>query len=462
MGIAALELNDRAMALAVDGQVRGIASGVALRDGSGAESVEGLTRLRVAPDSVSSRHWSDIANSRRASPSAVAAARNDLASRLRAAGEGALLHLIAPPRFTSSALSQVLALARLQNARIGAFVDSAALAVAALGLRRTALVIDLGLQHIGVARVQIELDGKEPVAHRRKALVGERGGWLNLQELWLDLVSEAMVRRTRFDPLHEGATEQKLFDALPAATQRAAHDGEAEVRVESGGQMFAVTLTRDQFAVPAQPVYRELLGILHELRPAGVPLAIVAPQTLLDLPGLRAMLDVFAGCELHAVPDGAVAAAWSERAAEHTAQAASSGVRLLRRVPMAAIASNASIARTLALGSANAVEVAPTHLLHGGQALSLGAAPLEIGRDTRVRGVVLPDGLAGVSRRHCTLRPVAGAVVLIDHSRFGTFVNGERVANRVRLRAGDVLRIGDPGIELNLIAVGGHGATPTS
>ena len=59
----------------------------------------------------------------------------------------------------------------------------------------------------------------------------------------------------------------------------------------------------------------------------------------------------------------------------------------------------------------------------------------------------------------CTLRDEDGAIVLVDHSRHGTFVNGERVAGRARLRAGDRLRIGDPGVELALIAVGaGHGA----
>jgi pSer/pThr/pTyr-binding forkhead associated (FHA) protein len=61
---------------------------------------------------------------------------------------------------------------------------------------------------------------------------------------------------------------------------------------------------------------------------------------------------------------------------------------------------------------------------------------------------------------------MAGEVVLIDHSAFGTFVNGERVSERVRVHAGDRVRLGEPGVELALIAVSDgagsvHGTPPS-
>jgi pSer/pThr/pTyr-binding forkhead associated (FHA) protein len=40
-----------------------------------------------------------------------------------------------------------------------------------------------------------------------------------------------------------------------------------------------------------------------------------------------------------------------------------------------------------------------------------------------------------------------------DHSRYGTFVNGERVDGEAVLGAGDRLRLGTPGIVLDLVAV---------
>jgi pSer/pThr/pTyr-binding forkhead associated (FHA) protein len=41
-----------------------------------------------------------------------------------------------------------------------------------------------------------------------------------------------------------------------------------------------------------------------------------------------------------------------------------------------------------------------------------------------------------------------------DHSRYGTFLNGERVAGEAELGAGDRLRVGTPGVVLELVAVG--------
>jgi pSer/pThr/pTyr-binding forkhead associated (FHA) protein len=47
----------------------------------------------------------------------------------------------------------------------------------------------------------------------------------------------------------------------------------------------------------------------------------------------------------------------------------------------------------------------------------------------------------------------AGEAVLEDHSRHGTFLNGERVQRRARLAAGDRIRLGTPGVELELVRI---------
>jgi pSer/pThr/pTyr-binding forkhead associated (FHA) protein len=60
--------------------------------------------------------------------------------------------------------------------------------------------------------------------------------------------------------------------------------------------------------------------------------------------------------------------------------------------------------------------------------------------------------LAGVSRKHCSLQCRGEEVILTDHSTYGTFVDGERVSGTALLRHGQIIRVGTPGEELQLIA----------
>ena len=69
--------------------------------------------------------------------------------------------------------------------------------------------------------------------------------------------------------------------------------------------------------------------------------------------------------------------------------------------------------------------------------------------------------LIGQARpRNSTLESRDGQVFVVDHSTYGTFVNDERVGGRLQLKVGDVLRLGAPGVSLELIRVlPDHGAS---
>lgn len=96
----------------------------------------------------------------------------------------------------------------------------------------------------------------------------------------------------------------------------------------------------------------------------------------------------------------------------------------------------------------------PTHVFWNSEArpLSIGSV-VEIGRGMTDSGLSLPEGLAGVSRWHCSLRVTPLTTELIDHSSHGTWLNDERVFGRAEVYAGDRIRIGDPGVELTLLTV---------
>jgi hypothetical protein len=163
----------------------------------------------------------------------------------------------------------------------------------------------------------------------------------------------------------------------------------------------------------------------------------------------------FSGCERVSLPAGFAAAATS--LLDLPPRAAGEPVRLLRRLPSESqptLAALAALTERESAGEERAAASTASHVLFDGRTFALAPEPLVVGRSpAAARAIVLPEGLAGVSRRHCTFLREGLDALLLDHSRFGTFVNGERVAERARVRAGDQVRIGDPGVALTLIAV---------
>lgn len=446
----AIELHDRAVSFARRGQILSTAPS-AVWDGSTEElaGTNAWSALRRHPTATSTRHLGALLGQPVASDRSTALVAAELARRLaaQAPAPDESVWIVTPARALESGLGTVLAIARNLSLRVDGLVDSGIAAVAALGIEGAAIVLELGLHH--TAATSIDRDGGQ--VRRRRTVVTERGGLMGFYQAWLELVSTAMVKQTRFDPLHDAATEQRLFDSLATWARQAAIHGSVCVVLSKGTQRFEVALTRDQFARAARNLSREIASLLHELRPAGAPIAVVVPSAIIELPGIPDELEEFVNCELFGIPDGFAATATSrldlpERSREEP-------VRLLRRLPAQQKITSDDVTRAT-LGSRQALTMPPSHLLFQNQVYALGGEPLVLGRSPAAsRALSLPDGIAGVSRRHCTLIPEASEVVLLDHSSFGTFVNGERVVERVRIRAGDRVRLGDPGIELVLIAV---------
>lgn len=455
MTVFVLELNDRCLCLARGGQVLSSAPSIVFDGalpGPGA-GTNAWHELRSRPTSTSSRHLSTVLTQ---SSGSIALAERLLTAELQMRlaeqpiATGERVWIVAPARVEPKGLEALLRIGEQLNLAVAGFADSATVTAASLEIQENAIVLELGLHHAAATAVA---RGGAHARHRRSVLT-ERGGYIELLQAWLDLVGTTMVKRTRFDPLHDAATEQQLFSALPGLALEAANTGSTIAVVTKGQEQFEVNLTRDQFAQAAEPIYRAMISLLHQLRPAGSPVTLVVPAGVAELPGVQPLLEQFAGCELVRVADGFVASAVSllelpEQPGDQE------GVRWMRRLPLA-VAGASGVARE-ELGQARSGRSAPSHVLFEGRAYSLATDTLVVGRapDTEnAPSIQLNEGLAGVSRRHCTFLRDGDEQVLLDHSTFGTFVNAERVQERVRVRAGDRVRVGDPGVELALIAVG--------
>lgn len=403
---------------------------------------------RRTPHLVSLTHWSTLARGVALTRPVQSVLRAELRKRIGAFHRtGDSLHLAVPAALEAPALGWVLGACRAESLPVAALHDGAAVAVSALGLQGTVVVLEAGLQHFGAVRVVTE----GGTARRRAARVTRDTGLMAIRQAWMQLVAEAMLLRSRFDPLHDAASEQRLFERIMPAAAEAATEGSVTLELPTGGAPCAVTISRDQFAAAARPALRGLLSSIDGLRPPGAPFTLLVPAALLAVPGLAPSLRALPNSRVVILPSGLIARAVSMLSAEIAAADEGAEILLHRAVPQML---PLELASELVAGKNDPPHRAPpTHVLWEGQALPLVGA-LEVGRAPAAGGVRLGDGLAGISRMHCSLRTSASGVELVDHSRFGTWLNGRRVAGRASLAAGDRIRVGDPGVELALIAVG--------
>ena len=448
----ALEINDVGLVLAGDGDLLAEEPGYAMLDGREPETgAAAARRARLKPLFAETRHWQDLGTAAlaRVMPAATTYAEVAYAQLARITGphvsRGRELLLATPPWYTREQLALLLGMAKEAGLEPVGLVDAGLAAASLEPAPDSVLQLELGL-HRAVLSV---LDRGGDLRRTRFDLLPQHG-WLALQQAWLDLIAATFVRKTRFDPLHEAATEQRLCDGLPAWLEALSAAPTVVVEIEAAGGRHSIELAAADVVAAASRIYDEYARVLQRARSASGPLHVRLSHRLASLPGLEARLGEIRDCEVVRLPRGA--AALGALAYEPVLRGGGgAGIALLQHLP---VPPRAATVRAPVREQAVPANERPTHLVCRSRGYVLDSRPLTLGSavaDGR-RHVRLEPG-PGLSRVHCTVLREDGAVWLDDHSTYGTLVNGERVSGRVQLRAGDRLRLGSPGVECELVRV---------
>jgi hypothetical protein len=447
----ALEINDAGLILARDGQVVAEEPGCAMLDGREPETGSAaLRRARLQPLYAETRYWRDLGTEAlpRRMPAAATYAEvayAQLAQLARQAGaEGVDTLFAVPAWYTREQMAVLLGVAREAGLPAVGLVDAGLAAAALEPAPPASLQLEITL-HRAVVTV---LDHAGELRRVRYELLPQHG-WLALQQAWLDMIAAGFVRKTRFDPLHEAASEQRLWDALPGWLATLEREPVVTIETEAAGSTLSVELAREEFVAAAGGSYDAVVHALQRARPARGPLHLRLSHRWASLPGFAERLDGLRDCEVVRLPRGA--AALGALACELALRRDPSALVLVQRLPVplrAAATMGAAASPTLP------PQDRPTHVVFRGRARAILAEPLAIGAALPAgrRALEVPAG-PGISRLHCTLSHDADGTWLEDLSTYGTLVNGERVGGRTALRAGDRLRDGSPGVELELVRV---------
>ena len=452
-GCLALELNDALLAVADPSGLLHTEPGyVVVELGTVRFGTEALPALRRHSQQASSRYWRNLSalplapplGSFRSNAEIVAAQLRRLWSRF-GEGRAGVLYAI-PAWWTEEQLQALVELSGGLGMPVLGMVDAAVAACRQEQPGRELLQLDAGLHSLTLTRIrQAGVAALGDLARDRESF--PKLGIEPLLRLCMEILARRFVECSRFDPLHDAATEQLLFDQLPDWLARLARADEAQLDLTTSSGSFGATIQAVDFRLRVARACEPLLRTLRARIAERGPHAVQVHHRLADIPGVLEALLRLPDTVVHVLAPGAAAAGLAGRAAA---------------VPQGAVAAvttelpwDDGPAEFSAVRSAppSGRDSLPTHVLMGHRAYALGAGPFRIGAELQdgEAGLALDPALRGLSRQHCTLRREHGALFVVDHSRFGTWLNGHRIDGAALVQPGDVLSIGSPAVELRLL-----------
>jgi hypothetical protein len=457
----AIEVNDAGITVAAPDRVLAVEPGYALVEKDGiVTGAAAYAQARLRPRNVSNRYWAEL--SLESGTGGIPGIRNsaELAfaqlariwEQFKSAASDVVL--VVPGNYDKTRLGLLLGLTQECGMPVRAMVDVAAAASTRPYPGRQLLYVNAGLHRFVVTPLRQE--NNEATALEEKTLA--KTGIAELNDLFAKRIRDMFVLATRFDPFHRADSEQALYDRLPQWLEQLRDAASIEALLPVDGEEFRVTVERSRLLGVAVGPYKALVQLIAQAREPRAALAVQVSDRLARQPGLAA--------ELARLDDTVVIVHEVGHAARAVLAAvdklpAGGQVKLLRRLawreaPAEAVTPASTVASPVPAPERETVKTTrPTHVVYRGIAYRINGEGLLIGRahvdDRQV--LVIDDQSSGVSRSHCEIALADGELVVRDLSSYGTFVNEKRISGQEILRPADVIRIGSPGAELQLVRV---------
>ena len=357
-----------------------------------------------------------------------------------------------PGFYNHDQLGLILGMAADLAMPVKGFIDLAVAAAPEPSAKSLLFHVDIHLHRAAVTCLQ------QTDSLSRHDLVAAAGKGLSyLHTEWVKGIAEEFVRTTRFDPLHQVASEQELYDRLPGVMAELRQNPAVTFELAAAAKTHRVTISRDLFVEKSEPVSSELRRLIADMRmrhgSSTSSLALLLTHRITRLPGWKDMLAEIPAVEIIELQSGSAALGALRLWDQLSDQAPSSGVALFTSRPWPTAPQPPAVADQ-SVSPETTEATRPTHVLYRSLAYPISDRPLIIGTGSTSEGVRLQiqGEAATVSRKHCTIQLRGDYVVLIDHSSSGTFVDETPVSDATILSVGQTIRFGTFGEELLLIA----------
>lgn len=382
-----LTLDDAGLEWADAAGVQATSPGVAVAAPGGLLfGADAAARARANPRQTFDRYWQRLDQQPLSRPAQEAHSHADLAYfHLRALwGESPPQSLLlgAPAAYGRAQLELLLGVAAASGAGVAGLFSLPVAAAAAVPGGGDRLLLHAQLHSLRATRVQaagamLRLEESWEVAPR---------GLDELHDAWAAKIASAFVHETRFDPLHDAAAEQALYDRLPEWVSALNAAARVRLSLEYGGRSHAVTLGAAALEAAAEVFYAPLA----EATAAAGDARVLLDCRLAGLPGLVRRLAGVLGRDPEIVPRGAAAAAALRHAEAIRSQAEAPAFvtalplesaleSALESTVESAMASATALAEDPAeVGSQPAQANVPSHVLHRGRARRIAETGMDL------------------------------------------------------------------------------------
>ena len=226
-----------------------------------------------------------------------------------------------PSHYSANQLATLLGLVKHCTIDAAGLVDLALLALAKLHEHQQALFMDVQL-HQTVLTLVTKEHGE---IIRQKVLPISGTGLLSLYDAWANTITDAFIKQSRFDPLHNADTEQYIYSELEAWLRSVAKNKEILIEINNKGTIHQASLTLNNFEQRAQNIFQKVSREIDSIGSAFTP--VFALDRICSLPGLKQAMP-----GLNPVSDNAI----TENGYQHLELIKGSGeaLKLVSRLPV--------------------------------------------------------------------------------------------------------------------------------
>jgi hypothetical protein len=449
MSFLGIEFSDSAIAGVSGDQLVFTQPGCALLDTGGTIfGIPAKNSARTRPSAFYDRYWRDLSETplKRGAPEFETAA--DLAyMQLKCLwdefGSGVTeVAYAVPPYWSRDQLALLLGITQEAGIPLAGLVEIPVAATRRNYPDYELIHLEAGLHAVSLSRVK--QDGAVSILEHE--IINELGV-AALERSCAEYVARRFLECNRFDPMHDAESEQSIYDQLDSWIALLNRNNEAELNFTYKGNQFSAEVSLAELRQWLQRRCQPLIQSLRAKVSVAKPTALQISAGLAAYPGIAETLADLPGCDVFILEPGAAARGLTHR--QESLPRDSGSFSITTSLPWDQPSVDVNLERAMAT-SAGGV---PSHLVLDGQAYRLSNIPLRIGTEAAAGeySLVIDARHKGVSRRHCSIELSGDRVLMNDHSRYGTLLNGHRVNAAAVLQRGDIISVGDPACELKLI-----------